>query len=135
MVAPLDSMNSFFVRSFSFRSMTSVMAVTTLLCGFGLSSMAEPPTSLLPPFAGKGMEVTKGKKEDYLGKGWVAKKWVDNSKWAAVNATYTKLAESPDKDLAAVRIEIKNVDDGQLQLTSFDGNHDYKKGTKYVVSG
>jgi len=62
-------------------------------------------------------------------------KWVDNSTWAAVNATYTKLADSPAKDAAAVRIEVTAVDSGQLQLTTYTGNHDYKKGVKYIVSG
>jgi hypothetical protein len=109
--------------------------IALLLCGFGWSALAEPSPSLLPIFGSKGGEFTKASKDDHLIKGWLPAKWIDNSKWAAVNATYTKLAESPDQDLAAVRIEIKNVDDGQLQLTTFDGNHDYKKGTKYVVSG
>ena len=65
--------------------------------------MAEPSPSLLPIFGSKGGEFTKASKDDHLIKGWLPAKWIDNSKWAAVNATYTKLAESPDQDLAEVR--------------------------------
>ncbi len=127
---------------FTFRNLPSnagisgiALGAVALLFGLALSALADSPESLLPPFAGKGYEFTKTAKNDHHISGWLPVKWCDNSKWAAVNATYTKLPDSPDKDAAAVRIEIKNVDDGQFQLTTFDGNYEYKKGTKYVVSG
>ncbi len=68
-------------------------------------------------------------------KGWLPKDWIDNSKWAAVNATYTKLEDAPEKGVGAVRIEAKNIDSGQLQLTTFEGNQQYFKGSKYSVTG
>jgi hypothetical protein len=99
------------------------------------ATRAEQLESLLPPFAGKGYDFKKESKDDHHISGWLPVKWCDNSKWAAVNATFTKLGDSPDKDQAAVRIEVKNVDDGQLQLTCFEGNSEYKKGATYIVSG
>jgi hypothetical protein len=68
-------------------------------------------------------------------KGWLPKDWSDNTEWAQVNATYTKLAESPDKAAGAVRIKVEKVDDGQLQLTTYQGIQKYEKGKRYVVTG
>ena len=62
--------------------------------------------------------------------GWLPKNWVDNSSWAPVSATYTKLTDSPDKAVGAVRIEIQKVGVGNCKLATFEGNHDYKAGTK-----
>lgn len=47
----------------------------------------------------------------------------------------TKLPDPPDKEAGAVRIEIKKVDRGQLQVTSWEGFDDYKADTKYAASG
>jgi hypothetical protein len=113
----------------------TLVGVAVLFCLPGLSVLAEPPASLLPPFTGKGWEFSKAAKGDHQIKGWLPKDWIDNSSWAPVSATYTRLSDSPDKDLAAVRIEIEKVENHQLQLTTFEGNHDYKQGTKYVVTG
>ena len=68
-------------------------------------------------------------------KGWLPKDWSDNTEWAQVSATYTKLADSPDKAAGAVRIKIEKVDDGQLQLTTYQGIQKYEKGKRYVVTG
>ena len=108
---------------------------TVAFSGLRALAHAEQLESLLPPFAGKGYDFTKEAKDDHHISGWLPVKWCDNSRWAAVNATFTKLGDSPDKDQAAVRIEVKNVDDGQLQLTTFEGNSEYKKGATYIVSG
>ena len=113
----------------------TLVGAGVLLCILGWSTQAESPAGLLPPFSGKGWEFSKTAKGDHHVKGWLPKDWVDNSSWAPVSATYTKLADSPDKDLAAVRIEVEKVEDHQLQLTTFEGNHDYKAGATYVVTG
>ncbi|HEY3899996.1 MAG TPA: hypothetical protein VGM54_15415 [Chthoniobacter sp.] len=115
-----------------FKTLVIAAALCSGLSGF---ARAEQLESLLPPFAGKGYDFKKESKDDHHISGWLPVKWCDNSKWAAVNATFTKLDDSPDKDQAAVRIEVKNVDDGQLQLTSFEGNSEYKKGATYLVTG
>jgi hypothetical protein len=103
--------------------------------GLGVTLHAEPAASRLPVFGTAGYQFNRASKDDHIVKGWLPKSWVDNSKWAAVNATYTKLEDPPEKGLGAVRIEAKNIDSGQLQLTSFEGENKYFKGTKYVVTG
>ena len=111
----------------------SFTAVAALLCG--LSVIAEVPKSLLPVFGTDGAEFTQKGQSDHVTKGWVPNGWNDNSDWAQVNATYSKLTDSPDKAAGAVRIKIEKIDDGQLQFTTYQGNQKYKKGTKYLVSG
>ena len=106
-----------------------------LLCGLSVSVMAEPPKSLLPAFGTEGAEFTAKGQSDHVTKGWLPTDWKDNSEWAQVNATYTKLTDSPDKAAGAVRIKVEKVDDGQLQLTTFQGNQKYVKGKRYVVTG
>jgi hypothetical protein len=96
---------------------------------------AEPAASRLPVFSPVGYQFNKACKDDHLVTGWLPKNWVDNSKWAAVNATYTKLEDPPEKGVGAVRIEAKNVDSGQLQLTTFEGTNQYFKGTRYLITG
>jgi hypothetical protein len=109
--------------------------MTLALLMLGLPAAAEAPKSILPPFGNDGAEFKIKAKDGHLTHGWLPKDWTDNSEWAPVNATYTKLTDSPDKDSAAVRIKVENVDDGQLQLTTFEGNQKYQKGGHYVVSG
>jgi hypothetical protein len=118
----------------SYRSLVRCLAAAALLCALAPLG-AQAPKSLLPAFGNDGAEFTVKGKDGHATQGWLPKEWVDNSEWAAVNATYTKLTDSPDKGAAAVRIKIDKVDDGQLQLTTYGGNQKYKKGTKYVVSG
>ena len=115
-------------------SIKSILAAA-LLCGLSVSVMAEPPKSLLPAFGTEGAEFTAKGQSDHVTKGWLPTDWKDNSEWAQVNATYTKLTDSPDKAAGAVRIKVEKVDDGQLQLTTFQGNQKYVKGKHYVVTG
>jgi hypothetical protein len=118
------------------RSIKSVLAAAALLCGQSASVMAEAPRSLLPAFGNEGAEFTIKAKDSHIVKGWLPKEWTDNTDWAPVSATYTKLTDSPDKDAGAVRIKIEKVDEGgQLQLTTYAGNQKYKKGTRYLVTG
>jgi hypothetical protein len=116
-------------------SIKSMLATGILLGGLALSALAELPASLLPAFGNAGGEFKKKAQPGHDIHGWLPKHWVDNSSWAPVSATYTKLTDSPDKDAGAVRIEITKVDGWQLQMTTWEGNHDYKQGTKYVVTG
>jgi hypothetical protein len=106
-----------------------------LLCIASLPALAEPPKSLLPVFGTEGAEFTVKGQNGHGTNGWLPAGWTDNSEWAQVNATYTKLTDSPDKDAGAVRIEVKQVDEGQLQFTTYGGIQKYEKGAKYVVSG
>jgi hypothetical protein len=106
-----------------------------LLCAITVTLNADVPKSLLPAFGNDGAEFTVKGKDGHATQGWLPKEWVDNSEWAAVNANYTKLTDSPEKSAAAVRIKVDKIDEGQLQLTTYGGNQKYKKGTKYVVSG
>ena len=110
-------------------------AAALLLLVLGMPAAAEAPKSLLPPFGNEGAEFKIKAKDGHSTHGWLPKEWTDNSEWAPVNATYTKLTDSPDKDAAAVRIKVENVDDGQLQMTTFGGNQKYHQGGHYVVSG
>jgi len=117
------------------RPIKRMLAVGILLAGLASSVMAEPRESLLPVFGNDGKEFKSNAKPGHDIHGWLPKNWVDNSSWAPVSATYTKLTDSPDKSVGAVRIEIVKVDGWQQQLTTFEGNHDYKAGTKYLVTG
>ena len=120
---------------FSLRPIASILMAAALLCGHGLSLMAEPAKSLLPAFGNEGAEFTTKAQEGNIVKGWLPTGWKDDTAWAEVSATYTKLADSPDKAAGAVRIKVEKVDDGRLQLTTFQGNQKYKKGAHYLVTG
>jgi hypothetical protein len=120
----------------SLRSMKGLLTVVTLFGGLALSAIADVPKSLLPAFGNDGQEFSLKSKDDNTVKGWLPKDWTDNSDWAAVTATYTKLSDSPDKNAGAVRLKVEKLGDGSLlQLTTYGGNQKYKMGTKYVVSG
>jgi len=122
--------------SFSVFGLPKVLFSAAVLLGVtNFSAIAEPTESLLPPFGNAGAEFKGKAQSGHDIHGWLPKNWVDNSSWAPVSATYTKLTDSPDKDAAAVRIEIQKVERWQLQMTTFEGNHDYQHGTKYVVTG
>ena len=131
---PINPMNN---RSSSspLRSIKSILATALLLCGQGLSVLAEAPKSLLPAFGNEGAEFTSKAQGSHVVKGWMPTDWKDNTEWASVSATYTKLTDSPDKVAGAVRIKVEKVDEGQLQLTTYQGNQKYKKGTRYLVTG
>jgi hypothetical protein len=96
---------------------------------------AEHTGSLLPVFGGPGYMLNKQSKDNHTITGWLPKKWCDNSTWAAVNAVYSQLLDPPAANVTAIRIDIQAVDEGQLQLTSFEGNSEYKQGVKYSITG
>jgi hypothetical protein len=129
-------MNSYFSHCSPSHSIKVCVAVVGLLCAFALPVMADLPKSLLPVFGNEGKEFTTKAKDGNAVRGWLPTDWTDNSEWAPVSATYTKLTDSPDKAAGAVRIKVEKVEEGgQLQMTTFGGNQKYKKGAKYVVSG
>lgn len=108
----------------------------TLFCVLCVSAVAQAPKSLVPAFGNEGAEFTTKAKDGNTVKGWLPKEWQDNTEWAPVTATYTKLTDSPDKNVAAVRIKTEKVEEGgQLQLTTYAGIQKFKKGTKYIVTG
>jgi len=113
-----------------------MLATAVVLCSQHLQVTADVPKSLLPAFGNEGAEFTTKAKDGHVTKGWLPTEWKDNSEWAPVSATYSKLADSPDKAAGAVRIKIEKVEEGgRLQLTTYGGIQKYTKGTRYVVSG
>jgi len=122
------------MRSSSTRFLLSLPLVLSLALS-PAPLRAEHTTSLLPLFGGPGYMLNKQSKDNHTITGWLPKKWCDNSTWAAVNAVYTQLQDPPKAEVTAIRIDIQAVDDGQLQLTSFEGNSEYKQGVKYAISG
>jgi hypothetical protein len=106
-----------------------------LLAVAATPAIAAPEASLVPIFGIEGNQFTTKGKDDNVLQGWLPKDWDDNSEWAPISATYTKLDDSPDADLAAVRIKIDKMADGQLQFTAYPGNRVYIKGKSYHVSG
>ena len=116
-------------------SFKTLLVATVMLGSLTWSAMAQTPKSLLPAFGNEGAEFTTKAQNNHVTKGWLPTDWKDNSEWAQVTATYTKLPDSPDKTAGAVRIKVEKVEDGQLQLTTFQGNQKYVKGKRYVVSG
>jgi hypothetical protein len=99
------------------------------------STFAQEAKSLLPAFGTDGKEFTTKAQNENTTKGWLPTDWTDNSEWAAVSATYTKLTDAPAKGVGAVRIKVEKVDEGQLQLTTYQGTQNFKKGGKYVLTG
>jgi hypothetical protein len=119
----------------SLRSLHFIFAAAFLFAAQTPRVVADQPPSLLPGFGNTGEKFTSRAKDGHAVHGWLPVGWTNNSSWAAVNATYSKLDDSPDKEAGAVRVKIDDVDEGHLQLTSFLGNREYKKGVKYVVAG
>jgi hypothetical protein len=102
----------------------------------GLAAFAqEKPASLLPAFGTEGREFTAKAQGGKAIKGWLPTGWDDNSDWATLAVTYTKINDGPKEGVPAVRIEVKDHSDGQLQLTSFSGKRIFKKGVKYAIEG
>ena len=110
-----------------------ISLLALLLVGL-TSSAQEKSTSLLPAFGTEGREFTAKAQGGKAIKGWLPTGWDDNSDWATLGATYTKLKDGP-KEGVAVRIEVKDLAEGQLQLTSFSGKRVFKKGVKYAIEG
>lgn len=99
-----------------------------------LTALAAENQSLLPAFGTEGAEVKVTAQNGNKVTGWLPTDWVDNTEWASVSATYTKLSDAPEKGIGAVSINVTKVDDGQLQLTSWT-KPTFKKDVKYVVEG
>ncbi len=112
----------------------SLLTAVTLALAFTASTAFTADESLLPAFGSAGAEFSVKAKDNNTTKGWLPKDWVDNSEWAAVSATYSKLTDGPKEGVAAVRIKIEKVDEGQLQLTSWT-KPVFKKGVKYALTG
>ena len=98
------------------------------------AAVADDVKSLLPVFGPEGAEFTTNAKDGNKTGGWLPKDWVDNTEWAAVSATYTKLSDPPKEGLTAVNIKVTKADEGQLQLTSWT-KPKFKKDVKYVIEG
>lgn len=112
------------------------MLIAAMILGTPFESVhAEPPRSRTPVFGNEGWEFNKKAKSNHDIRGWLPQGWIDNSSWAALSATYTKLSDPPDAKVSAVRIKLESLDNGQLQLTSWQGEYDYFKGKKYAVTG
>ena len=102
----------------------------------GLVAFAQEKTgSLLPAFGAEGRDFTAKAQGGKAIKGWLPTGWDDNSDWATLTATYAKLKDGPKEGVTAVRIEMKDQSDGQLQLTSFSGKRVFKKGVKHAIEG
>ena len=99
-----------------------------------VSIAVEEAKSLLPAFGPDGTQITTNTKDGNKVTGWVPKDWVDNSEWAPVSATYSKLTDPPKEGVTAIRIKVEKVSDGQLQFTSWT-KPTFKKGVKYVIEG
>ena len=110
-------------------------ACTAALLAVALPLTAQETKSLVPVFGTEGKEHTLKAKDNHKITGWLPKDWVDNSEWAAVTITYSKLPDPPKEGVGAVRIHVVKVDEGQMQLTSWAGKLTCKKGVKYVVEG
>jgi len=95
---------------------------------------ADDTTSLIPILGSKGRDITVKAKDGNTVKGWLPADWQDNTEWAAVSATYTKLPDPPKEGVTAVRIKVEKVDEGQLQLTTWT-KPKFKAGIKYVIEG
>jgi len=123
-------------RLFLVSSCRNFIAAALLLGALTITASADAPKSLAPAFGTDGAEFSIKSRDGNTVRGWLPKDWNDNTEWAPVTATYTKLTDSPDKDAGAVRIKTEKVEEGgQLQLTTYQGIQKYKKGTSYVVTG
>jgi hypothetical protein len=99
------------------------------------TASAEPATGLVPAFGSEGREFKQKAQPGHDIHGWLPKGWEDNSSWAKVSATYTKLDDSPEKDATAVRIEFTKRDAHHVQFRPQKGPLTFTKGTTYRVSG
>lgn len=110
------------------------VAIASLLAALAVGAQ-DKAASLLPAFGEAGRDFTAKAQGGKAIKGWLPTGWDDNSEWATLGATYTKLKDGPKEGLTAVRIEVKDLGDGQLQLTSYTGKRVFKKGVKHAVEG
>jgi len=112
----------------------SLLTAVAVALAFTALTASAADESLLPAFGSTGADFTIKAKDNNQTKGWLPKDWVDNSEWAAVSATYAKLTDGPKEGVAAVRIKVEKVEEGQLQLTTWTIPK-FKKGAKYTVTG
>lgn len=112
----------------------SLLTACTFALAFTALTATGAEESLLPAFGAAGADFTVKAKDGNQTKGWLPKDWVDNTEWAAVSGTYTKLTDAPKEGVVAVRIKVEKVDEGQLQLTSWTIPK-FKKGAKYTITG
>ncbi|MBI1369371.1 MAG: hypothetical protein GC162_12050 [Planctomycetes bacterium] len=110
------------------------LVACAVLIAFAALALAAENQSLLPQFGPEGGDVAVTAQNGHKLTGWLPKDWVDNSEWAGVSGTYTKLDDPPKPGLTAINIKVSAVDDGQLQLTTWT-KPTFKKGVKYVVEG
>ncbi len=110
-------------------------SLLTLLLASLTAFAQDKPASLLPAFGAEGREFTAKAQSGKVIKGWLPTGWDDNSDWATLAVSYTKLKDGPKEGVTAVRVEVKDHGDGQLQLTSFSGKRVFKKGVKYAIEG
>lgn len=111
-----------------------VIAVIGMVVVASVGIAADEVKSLVPVFTSEGTEIAVNAKDGNKIKGWLPKDWVDNSEWAAVSATYSKLADPPKENVIAICIKVEKADEGQLQFTTWT-KPTFKKGVKYVVEG
>lgn len=108
-------------------SLAAAALASTVLAADGVKS-------LLPAFGPEGAEVSVAAQNGNKCSGWLPKEWVDNTEWASVSATYSKLSDPPKEGVTAVGIHVTKVEEGQLQLTSWT-KPTFKKDVKYAVEG
>jgi hypothetical protein len=96
---------------------------------------ADLPPSLIPPLGTEGADFSVKAQNGHTIRGWLPTGWVDNSEWAPITATYEAISDRPDDALGAVRIKLEKMEDGQLQLTSYDGERVYEAGKTYRIFG
>jgi hypothetical protein len=116
------------MRLNKFSSVIAIAALATSILA------ADEIKSMLPAFGPEGADFTTNAKDGNKITGWAPTQWTDNSEWAAVSATYTKLSDPPKEGLTGVGIKITKVDEGQMQFTSWT-KPTFKKDMKYVVEG
>lgn len=112
----------------------SLVCVACVVVFASMVCLAAETASLLPAFGPQGHEVANEAKDNNKITGWLPAGWVDNSEWAAVSATYTKLEDAPKPGLTAINIKVTTVDEGHLQLTSWT-RPVFKQNVKYIVEG
>lgn len=115
--------------------MKQLLPLFSLLLASLVAFAQEKPASLLPAFGAEGRDFTAKAQGGKAIKGWLPTGWDDNSGWATLAATYTQLKDGPKEGVTAVRIEVKDLGEGQLQLTSFSGKRVFKQGVKHVIEG
>ncbi len=116
------------MKTFRFSLLSLLLASLTAIA-------QDKPASLLPAFGAEGREFTAKAQGGKVIKGWLPTGWDDNSDWATLAVTYSKLKDGPKEGVTAVRVEVKDLGEGQLQLTSYSGKRVFKKGVKYAIEG